>query len=162
MCARASKRTEPRSGLRSRPAILFPNRNKGFEPKDARPVPTTRLLGGPYDHGSHDLPLLDAIPNAGIKKGTVVRAVVVRTRKEHRRRDGTYIRFDQNAAAGRKIHPKPRRLRTAKGDGLIFYEQAQIPGDRVDIQIPAAVTNGVAKRPCPEPRASPEGDRGRE
>ena len=40
----------------------------------------------------------DAIPNAGIKKGTVVRAVVVRTRKEIRRRDGTYIRFDDNAA----------------------------------------------------------------
>ena len=39
----------------------------------------------------------DAIPNAGIKKGTVVRAVVVRTRKESRRRDGTYIRFDDNA-----------------------------------------------------------------
>ncbi len=40
----------------------------------------------------------DAIPNAGIKKGTVVRAVVVRTVKERRRRDGTYIRFDDNAA----------------------------------------------------------------
>ena len=32
------------------------------------------------------------------KKGTVVKAVIVRTRKEHRRKDGTYIRFDQNAA----------------------------------------------------------------
>jgi large subunit ribosomal protein L14 len=40
----------------------------------------------------------DAIPNAGIKKGTVVKAVVVRTAKETRRRDGTYIRFDDNAA----------------------------------------------------------------
>jgi len=33
-----------------------------------------------------------------VKKGKVVKAVIVRTRKEHRRRDGTYIRFDQNAA----------------------------------------------------------------
>ena len=33
-----------------------------------------------------------------MKKGTVVKCVIVRTRKEHRRRDGTYIRFDQNAA----------------------------------------------------------------
>ena len=33
-----------------------------------------------------------------IKKGKVVRAVVVRTRKEHRRKDGSYIRFDDNAA----------------------------------------------------------------
>ena len=36
----------------------------------------------------------DAIPNAGIKKGEVVKAVIVRTSKETRRRDGTYIRFD--------------------------------------------------------------------
>jgi large subunit ribosomal protein L14 len=40
----------------------------------------------------------EASPDSTIKKGSVVRAVVVRTRKEHRRRDGTYIRFDQNAA----------------------------------------------------------------
>ena len=40
----------------------------------------------------------DAIPNAGIKKGTVVKAVVVRTAKEVRREDGTAIRFDRNAA----------------------------------------------------------------
>ncbi len=33
-----------------------------------------------------------------MKKGTVVKCVIVRQRKEHRRRDGTYIRFDQNAA----------------------------------------------------------------
>ncbi|MBI2819530.1 MAG: 50S ribosomal protein L14 [Acidobacteria bacterium] len=40
----------------------------------------------------------EAAPDSAIKKGSVVKAVVVRTRKEHRRRDGTYIRFDQNAA----------------------------------------------------------------
>ena len=40
----------------------------------------------------------EAAPDSSIKKGKVVRAVVVRTRKEHRRRDGTYIRFDDNAA----------------------------------------------------------------
>ena len=40
----------------------------------------------------------DAIPNAPVKKGEVVRAVVVRTSKEMRRKDGTYIRFDNNAA----------------------------------------------------------------
>ena len=40
----------------------------------------------------------EAVPNSNVKKGSVVKAVVVRTRKEHRRRDGTYIRFDQNAA----------------------------------------------------------------
>jgi large subunit ribosomal protein L14 len=39
----------------------------------------------------------DAIPGGTVKKGDVKRAVVVRTRKELRRRDGTYIRFDENA-----------------------------------------------------------------
>lgn len=40
----------------------------------------------------------EATPEGNVKKGKVVRAVVVRTRKEVRRRDGSYIRFDQNAA----------------------------------------------------------------
>lgn len=40
----------------------------------------------------------EAIPNGPIKKGEVVRAVVVRTKKEVRRKDGTYLRFDENAA----------------------------------------------------------------
>ena len=39
----------------------------------------------------------DAIPGGTVKKGDVKRAVVVRTRKELRRKDGTYIRFDENA-----------------------------------------------------------------
>ncbi len=40
----------------------------------------------------------EAIPTSDVKKGSVVRAVVVRTRKELRRADGSYIRFDDNAA----------------------------------------------------------------
>src|SRR5947209_19363822 len=40
----------------------------------------------------------EASPDGQVQKGQVVKAVFVRTRKEHRRRDGTYIRFDQNAA----------------------------------------------------------------
>ena len=39
-----------------------------------------------------------AIPTSSIKKGEVVRAVIVRTTKEYGRRDGSYIRFDENAA----------------------------------------------------------------
>ena len=53
----------------------------------------------------------DAIPNAGIKKGEVVRAVVVRTAKETRRRDGTYIRFDDNAAVIINPQGEPRGTR---------------------------------------------------
>ena len=40
----------------------------------------------------------EAAPDSNIKKGDVVRAVVVRTKKEYRRSDGSYIKFDQNAA----------------------------------------------------------------
>ena len=40
----------------------------------------------------------EASPGGSVKKGDVVRAVIVRTRKEYRRKDGTYIRFDDNAA----------------------------------------------------------------
>ena len=53
----------------------------------------------------------DAIPNAGIKKGDVVQAVVVRTAKETRRRDGTYIRFDDNAAVIISPQGEPRGTR---------------------------------------------------
>src|SRR5213594_2323556 len=40
----------------------------------------------------------EASPESNVKKGQVVKAVIVRTRKEQRRKDGTYIRFDRNAA----------------------------------------------------------------
>src|ERR1700740_1935368 len=40
----------------------------------------------------------EATPDSNVKKGQVVKAVIVRTRKEQRRRDGSYIRFDRNAA----------------------------------------------------------------
>jgi len=40
----------------------------------------------------------EASPDSNVKKGSVVKCVIVRTRKETRRKDGTYIRFDTNAA----------------------------------------------------------------
>jgi len=39
-----------------------------------------------------------AIPGGNVKKGDVIKAVIVRTKKEYRRKDGSYIRFDENAA----------------------------------------------------------------
>ena len=53
----------------------------------------------------------DAIPGGGIKKGEVVKAVIVRTRKERRRPDGSYIRFDENAAVILKGENEPRGTR---------------------------------------------------
>ena len=71
----------------------------------------------------------EASPDGQVKKGKVVKAVVVRTRKEHRRKDGTYIRFDDNAAvlindAGEPIGtrvfgPVARELRDKKFTKII-------------------------------------------
>ena len=53
----------------------------------------------------------DAIPNAGVKKGEVVKAVIVRTKKEINRKDGSSIRFDGNAAVLINNQNEPRGTR---------------------------------------------------
>ena len=53
----------------------------------------------------------DAIPGGTVKKGEVVKAVIVRTRKERRRQDGSYIRFDENAAVILQPSGEPRGTR---------------------------------------------------
>jgi large subunit ribosomal protein L14 len=52
-----------------------------------------------------------ALPNSGVKKGDVVRAVVVRTTKEYGRADGSHIRFDENAAVLLNAQGSPRGTR---------------------------------------------------
>lgn len=52
-----------------------------------------------------------AIPGAGVKKGEVSRAVIVRTKKEVQRKDGSYIRFDENAAVLLTAQGEPRGTR---------------------------------------------------
>ncbi len=54
----------------------------------------------------------DALPTSTIKKGSVERAVIVRTHKEYRRPDGTYIRFDDNACViiDANKNPKGKRI----------------------------------------------------
>lgn len=70
----------------------------------ARKVQAIRQVGGsaaPRYAGIGDIVVCtvkEAAPDSDIKKGTVVRAVVVRTRRRARRRDGSYIAFDENAA----------------------------------------------------------------
>ena len=53
-----------------------------------------------------------AIPGGGVKKGEVSRAVIVRTKKEYRRPDGSYIRFDENAAVliNQNLEPRGTRI----------------------------------------------------
>jgi large subunit ribosomal protein L14 len=68
----------------------------------AKEVLCIRVLGGSARRyaGIGDVivgTVKDALPGAAVKKGDVVRAVVVRTAKERRRTDGSYIRFDENA-----------------------------------------------------------------
>jgi large subunit ribosomal protein L14 len=53
----------------------------------------------------------DALPNQQVKKGEIVRGVVVRTRKERRRPDGSYIRFDDNAVVLLNDAKNPRGTR---------------------------------------------------
>ncbi len=83
----------------------------------AKRVRCIRVLGG---HGKEYAGVGDVIvvavkaatPNAPVKKGTVQKAVVVRTKKEIRRKDGSYIRFDENAAVilNDKGEPKGTRI----------------------------------------------------
>jgi large subunit ribosomal protein L14 len=82
----------------------------------AKKVRCIRVLGG-HDRryaGVGDLIVVSvksAIPGAGVKKGEVSRAVIVRTKKETRRRDGSYIRFDENAAVLLNPQGEPRGTR---------------------------------------------------
>ncbi|MBQ9058133.1 MAG: 50S ribosomal protein L14 [Atopobiaceae bacterium] len=68
----------------------------------ARRVKCIKVLGGSKRRyaGIADVfigAVQEATPNGNVKKGEIVRCVVVRTAKENRRKDGSYIRFDQNA-----------------------------------------------------------------
>jgi large subunit ribosomal protein L14 len=75
-----------------------------------------RVLGGTRRRyaGLGDLVVIavkDALPNGTVKKAEVAKAVVVRTVKETRRRDGSYIRFDENAVVIINDQGEPRATR---------------------------------------------------
>ena len=82
----------------------------------AKVLLTIRVLGGSNRRyaGLGDVivaTVKDAIPGGNVKKGDVVKAVVVRTKKETRRPDGSYIKFDENAAVILKNDGEPRGTR---------------------------------------------------
>ena len=82
----------------------------------AREVLCIRVLGGSSRRyaGIGDVfvgSVKEATPGGSVKKGEVVRAVVVRTRKESRRPDGSYIRFDENACVIIDNNQQPRGTR---------------------------------------------------
>ena len=82
----------------------------------AKELLTIRVLGGSKRRyaGLGDTivaTVKDAIPGGNVKKGDVVKAVIVRTVKETRRPDGSYIKFDENAAVILKNDGDPRGTR---------------------------------------------------
>ena len=82
----------------------------------AKVLLTIRVLGGSKRRyaGLGDTivaTVKDAIPGGNVKKGDVVKAVIVRTVKETRRPDGSYIKFDENAAVILKADGDPRGTR---------------------------------------------------
>ena len=82
----------------------------------ARKALVIRVLGGSKRRyaGLGDVVIVaikDALPTGQVKKGEVARAVVVRTAKETRRKDGSYIRFDENAAVLITDTGEPRATR---------------------------------------------------
>ena len=82
----------------------------------AKELLTIRVLGGSHRRyaGLGDTivaTVKDAIPGGNVKKGDVVKAVIVRTKKETRRPDGSYIKFDENAAVILRQDGEPRGTR---------------------------------------------------
>lgn len=83
----------------------------------ARTAKCIRVLGGSLRRYARIgdiivVSIQDAMPNSDIKKGQIAKAVVVRTKKEYKRPDGSYIRFDQNAAVliNEDKEPKASRI----------------------------------------------------
>ena len=83
----------------------------------ARQIMCINILGGSKRRyaGLGDIVVASvkrSIPTAVVKKGDIVRAVIVRTSKQHRRSDGSYIKFDENAAVilTEKNNPKGTRI----------------------------------------------------
>ena len=73
----------------------------------------------------------EATPESNVKKGQVVKAVIVRTAKEQRRRDGTYIRFDRNAAV--LINDQGEPVGTRVLAGMTRSTRPRLPRSRPEI-----------------------------
>ncbi len=96
--------------------IQTESRLKVADNTGAKELLTIRVLGGSSRRyaGVGDIivaTVKDAIPGGNVKKGDVVKAVIVRTVKQTRRADGSYIKFDENAAVILKNDGEPRGTR---------------------------------------------------
>ena len=91
----------------------------------AKRMQVIRVLGGykKQSAGIGDIVtavVKEAVPHSAVKKSDIVKAVIVRTKKETRRKDGTYIRFDENAAV--IIDPKNKEPKGTRIFGPIARE----------------------------------------
>ena len=96
--------------------IQSESRLKVADNTGAKELLTIRVLGGSGRRfaGLGDVivaTVKDAIPGGNVKKGDVIKAVIVRTKKQTRRQDGSYIKFDENAAVILKNDGEPRGTR---------------------------------------------------
>jgi len=92
------------------------SRLKVADNSGAKEVLCVRVLGGTRKRYASIgdkivVTVKEALPSGGVKKGTVTKAVVVRTKKEVRRADGSYIRFDDNSCVLLSATDEPRATR---------------------------------------------------
>ena len=106
-----------RRGPGARTVIQQESRLKVADNSGAKEVLCIKVLGGSRRRYAaigdvFIATVKDAVPGAAVKKGEVVRCVVVRTKKERRRPDGSYIRFDENAAVliNEQLQPRGTRI----------------------------------------------------
>ena len=105
-----------KSEKREQEMIQQESRLKVADNTGAKEILCIRVLGGSGRRyaGIGDIivaTVKDAIPGGNVKKGEIVKAVVVRTAKERRRADGSYIKFDENAAVILRPDGEPRGTR---------------------------------------------------
>ena len=96
--------------------IQVESRMKVADNSGAREIMCVKVLGGSGRRYAHVGDVIvasvkSATPGGVVKKGEVVKAVLVRTKKENRRANGTYIRFDENAAVILKDDMTPKGTR---------------------------------------------------
>ena len=139
---------------RRRPGVIQPqSRLRVADNTGARSIQCIRVMGRSLKTtaGVGDVIIASvkqAIPNAAVKKGDVVRAVIVRTAKEYGRPDGSYIRFDENAAVLINNQGNPRGTRIF-GPGRPRAARPQLHEDRV------ARAGGAVMAAAPGARRAP-------
>ena len=105
--------------------IQVQSRVKSADNSGAKKLQCIRVLGGYKKRYARIGDIItctvkEAVPHSAIKKSDIVKAVIVRTRKETRRKDGSYIRFDENAVV--VVDPKTKEPKATRIFGPVARE----------------------------------------